>query len=125
MLFTPLYLQAQGLPRRLVTFLIQFLILLVTMVVNMSHEEQLRLATEVAQVPRSTDYLYKTLQLDTAFAGYVCCPKCFALYDSETWHPIKPPVDKFPGRRLPPPKDPVDAQGASHTVVHDVITHSY
>jgi hypothetical protein len=118
MVFTPLFLQSQGLPRRLVTFILQFLVLLVTMVINMSHEDQLQLADEVSRLPRSTSHLYNVLKLDSPYSGYVCCPRCFALYDTETWNPITPPVDLAVRNRIPRPVYPVETEGVLPYIIY-------
>jgi len=85
--------------------------LLVSVILNLNLEEQRQLAADIPNLPRTTNRLYSILQLDVPHIGYICCPRCYALYNSETWTPVNRPVDLSPRRRLPAPAHPVNPHG--------------
>lgn len=111
-IFVPLLLQTRGLSRRLTTFLLHFLSLLVSMVLSLDPTQQRRLAEEIQHIPRTADHLYRTLHLDSPYLGYVCCPRCFFLYDIKTWQPIASPIDPTPRGEIPPPPPPIVCDGS-------------
>jgi hypothetical protein len=106
MLFTPLLLQTRGISRKITTFLLHFMYLLVSVVLKLDHNEQRQLADGLGKLPRTADYLYSILKVDMPSNAYICCPQCFALYDAETLHPIKRDADLYPRGKVPPAPPP-------------------
>lgn len=103
MLLAPLLLQSKGLSRRISQFILELLYLIVLAVLKLTSGEQEHLARNLSTLPRTTDHLYPLLQLDSSHTGYICCPKCFALYEPRTLLPLKAPFDLVGHTSLPPP----------------------
>lgn len=72
------------------------------MVVALNPEQQRKLVHQITRLPQTPDSMYNALQLDVPYIGYICCPRCFALYDADTWRPIKRPSDHTSQLPIPP-----------------------
>jgi hypothetical protein len=123
MLFAPLLLQTRGISRKITTFLLHFMYLLVSAVLKLDHDEQRQLADGLGKLPRTADYLYSILEVDMPSNAYICCPQCFALYDAETLHPIKCSADLYPRRNVPPAPPPPPIQNQGEDLKH--LPYSY
>jgi len=103
MLFAPLILLTKGLSRQLAQFILHLLYLLASMMLKLTRAEQQILSENWSKLPRTTEYLYTLLELESPFIGYICCPRCFSLYDATSLAPLVCRLDTVPRGPLPSP----------------------
>lgn len=73
------------------------------MILKLTQVERQKLSDILTTLPRTTEHLYTLLQLESPFNGYICCPRCFSLYDANTFAPLVCPFDTMPRAMLPAP----------------------
>lgn len=71
------------------------------MLLNLGPIEQKQVSEELSKVPQSLDRIYEALELDLPYNEYICCPRCFALYNATTLSPIVRPFDRAERGILP------------------------
>ena len=103
MLFAPLLLLTKGLSRQLAQFVLHLLYLLASMMLKLGQVEQQQLLENWSNLPSTTEYIYRLLQLESPFTGYICCPRCFALYNTTSLAPLVCQPDIKPRGTLPLP----------------------